>query len=441
MSDSILERQLEVQRSIPPVLVLPLAGESTEQYKTENFNPRGLDDLTRYGGFMVALIAWSIIEEGSQRVSLMPNGDDFEAMYTAGYGVRRQSLSPPEGVSAIQDKLGFYSAGSRPGYDSVFGRIIWMAQNAVTPSKFKTTEQIIQWGASRHVLPARDTTLEILGDDVREVPKLFGIEKLDEPDKRPSFLDLYRLGAMILAEHGRPLPRHKIDQRYPDVFSIKPSKAINNFFGGTNNFWLEFDLVVHGSGITEQKAVEIGVRRAIRTEDLDLTAVRLWELSKDNQLPYRPIRKIGIPAYRERVSEGYGAYKALCDRFEDQGVARDVMRVVCGRKFENSAIFETWLQDNRGVLQKISRNRTRGEALLTKIENGLALGSKPAYVWQLEETHKILHQWDLSDDEKRFAFDLIPRINTDEAMGSATTTPPDRAAFSITPRPWSRSII
>ena len=409
----------EIYRSLPPGLELPMANEPTEPYQIEHFEPKSLDDLTRYGAFMVALMVWSAGTGETERTSFMPTYQDFDAMYAAGYGVSSDQLQSNgterrPGIRRVQRALKFYPFSYRPDEEELRHDLKALADHAdFAPGTH--VKDIHSWAWARDLLPSRNMMFSVMTNP-SEVRNILSTEKL--LGEQLTLMDLYQLGAKVLRENdGRPPTRDELDERYSDAFAGgKPSTAIKVFFGTYRRFWQEFDLIVDSSGMSEQEAVSIGVRHAIATGDSRISHTRAKRLASDNKLPLSPLRRIGYVRYQEMIDADYAVYQELCEQLEPQGVTAEAMQVVCFRTFEPTAEFGDWLQQHADILKRLSGSRAA--FLRDRIRNGFDLTNQSLYQWQLKEAHKILDGWQLDEDQKRFVLDLVPRYDTDGVMAS-----------------------
>lgn len=435
-TDRLLE---EIYRSLPPDLELPGPEEPTDQYRIENFEPRSLEDLKRYGEFMVALMVWSAGMRETERTSFMPTARDFDDMHTAGYGVSTRQLQAdpsqprPEkpGLGKVQSTLKFYPRGFVPEADDLRKDLKALAQQTNFDPASTNIKQILSWARTRDLLPSESILKSVIPSSV-EVRMAFSVEK-HRLRERMTFMDVYRFGAQVLRDNnGRPPTRDELDTTYGEYFlGSKPHSVINAFFGSYRQFWLEFDLIVDSSGMTEQEAINAGTRHVIATSDTRLTNNRTRELSKNHVLPLHPIQRIGFRVYQKNIDEAYGVYLDMCERFEAQRVNEETMRLACFRTFEATAEFEGWLLQHVDALQKLSGNGSKAAFLRERIEKGIELDSLAVHEWRLKEIHKILDAWELNPAQKRFVFDLIPRVNTDEALGDAPPPADNSAAVAI----------
>lgn len=444
MSDTEQGPMLAVYRSLPPGLELPSPDDPTDHFLKEKFNHDNHEyaAIEQFGAFVVARAVWSAHK--THRVSFMPTQVDFKTAFADGYGLNLKRLQDPYGgLFKLRRAQGFYPKDYEPSADELKERFRWMAESALRPNidyepPDMSIREVMEWGRARHLLPARKIIYRILGN-TDEIRHLFALEK-PLYQREHNFFDVYQFAAQVLRDHGRPLTQEEMDESHSDRFTGSPSELIRSFFGGTNRLWLEFDLAPSSHGLSQQEIINLGVQDAIRTNNPHFTAERVRQLSRQKRLPQAVIlEKMGITVYRQKVEEGYNRYQQTLERFEDQGVSRDAMQVVC-QKFEATPEYEEWLQHHLSVLQRLSNVGARATFLRERIQHGLELDSRAVYTWRLSEIHKVLNAWKLDDNQKRFVFDLIPRINTDEAMDAGPPSTSADAAYSIHPRPWSRSI-
>lgn len=418
---------LPTEIGVPPGLLLPLPEESTEQFRAENFNHLHLtmEDMVDYGAFIVALLVLDAPRSG--RVSMMPTHGDIDQLYEAGYGLQRWRLQQPNvgGIIPFQTALGFYPSGTSPKPpEEIIARYQWIADNAYSPPADRDVSaesigimEIVRWAAKRHLAPSPNQIHRQLGGSTLALRKIFDVERkhVGEANK---FLRLYRFGARIVAEHKGPISSELMDELYADEFIGKPYETIRNAVDSYTDFWMEFGFLPKTPSLSKQEIVNLGVQRAIRKEKMDLNIPKIEELSAQNRFVSRlPIRKYfkGIAGYTCLVEDDYEVYLQIKEEFVANGVTGDVVQAAC-RKFDASTDFSLWLKQHENVLVKLSAKSWQANWIMDIVRNGFDLVHDDIFGMQLEDMSHALRQLRISGESARFIFDLIPRIDSDEAL-------------------------
>lgn len=409
---------LAVPEGLPPGIVPLLPEADTAKYRAENFNhgSHTPDDLRGYGIFVITLALYAAPDTG--RTNFMPTTMDFQELLEAGYGMGYHRLQKLGGIKALQRNLGFYPDGYHPEQEELLERLRWMAQYALKPpiefkSSHKKINQVIQWGADRNLLPARDITLDILGDARVYAQRMFGIETRSLRTAY-SYLDVYRFGARVIRENDGPLTRDALDQKYPSVFNARPGNIIKAFFGTLTNFWLQFDRIPESSGVSDDFAVTLGVRHAIKTGELSMKWGTLSQLIKEQKVSSKSI-KTDVRAYRQKVTEGYQAYLDVRDRYTQCGITAEVFQAAC-QKFEPTLDFEYKLWEGFNALHKLSSGTPAAHFILAAIRNGFDLEDERIFERQHRGLERAMRDLGIAGEDRRFIFDLIPRVDADEML-------------------------
>jgi hypothetical protein len=404
-------------------LELPGPDEPTERFLTENFLPvsRRPEALAGYGAFMVALAVFDAAE--GKRVSTMPVTDDLEALHEAGYGIGARTLNRHGGLQRIQLFLGYHPDGYNPTRKELLRRFKWIADNGYAaddlgePGTWDVAD-VIEWGAARDLTPAYNRTYRILDGDTSPLRDMLMVEARRFP--RPPFLDLFRFGARVLAEHGRPLSQKELNETYSDEFNGLPYNTIKHAFGTYTKFWLEFDRVPTSSGLTAQDIANLGVRWRIKNGGRELHFGIISDLSKQALFPSKqPINRYfpgGIDKYSQAIEPGYQRYLSLRDELSDRGVTPEVCKLAC-QKFEDSDEFVQRIRNNSRILEALSSDTPGAEFIRNLVKNGFNLLEESRYDFQQWYLEKAFSQLELTGKgEKRFILELIPRVDPDEFL-------------------------
>ncbi|HTE57947.1 MAG TPA: hypothetical protein VK694_04340 [Verrucomicrobiae bacterium] len=410
---------LAVPEVLPPGLFPLLETEDTDKYLTTNFNHANhtLEDLGDYGAFMVTLALWSASETG--RIDLAPTARDFREMYKAGYGPSYYRLQQYGGVAAVRRQLGYYPEDFRPEQSELLDRFRWMAQHAlqppldIAPETPKKLNQVIQWGADRSLLPSRTITLDVLGSARGEVQRLFGLETRVLRNQY-THNDVYRFGAHVIRENNGPLTRDKMNKKYRNYFRAHPGNVIVAFFGSITKFWLKFDRLPFAHGLTDQELVTVGIRHAIKSGTPYMSASVLRTLSKKQEFTQAPIDR-GLKAYRAAVEAGYDIYLDARNRYTQSGITPEVFQAAC-RKFEPTPAFEYGLWENFNTLHRLSSKTRPAIFALKAIQHGFDLEHDDIFARQHRALERALHDLDITGNDRKFVYDLIPRIDANEML-------------------------
>jgi hypothetical protein len=415
---------LATYESLPPGLWPPRAEEPTDQFLKENFNHDDHTDaeLITYGAFVVGLALL-----GPPRESMMPKREDFADMYEAGYGLSVNRLTTTYGgTRRLQRLMGFSVKGDVPEQPELIDRLRWMARYSLQPFRGenfppKSAEAVMHWGQSKDLLPSTPVIEDVLGGRARThalFVRLFSIEK---PRVRElyTFLDVYKFGATVIRENDGPLTRSEMNEKYHDYFRLNPYSVILSFFGSLHAFWLEFDHVADASGLTPQDVIHLGIRRAIADDDPCFTRKRVAELSRAKRFPNKPVQNLGgVMAYTELVEPGYQAYQKVRDRLVGCGVNESLVKSICQRKFEPTPEFEAWLCARIGLLRTLSLSTSYAQFLRELVQDGFDLDREAAYKLQQIGLPTALENLGIEGSQKRQLYELIPRIDPNEALAS-----------------------
>jgi hypothetical protein len=418
----------ETERGLPPGLWLPTAEESTDQYLRENFldRPHDYGDIVDYGAFMVALIV--LDAENSKRVSMMPTKRDVYALRKEGYGMTARSLDESGGLSRLQVELNFMPRGYDPPADKLLERYAWIADYAL--SRYDESErpgpnlrEVIQWSSNRNLTPGIRQSVRILGADTAEVRRMFRIDRIERSKRleKYTYHDIYRFGGKVIRENGGPLLHPELNERYANEFITTPHRMITRFFDSYADFWLEFNYVPNVRGLSKQAVRSLGVQWAIahETPNLGLSTVEELSLQKRFASSYHIKTEFGgLPAFRELIAQDYKQYLALRDEFATRGVLLEVFKTA-SRRFSATPEFEGWLRNHEDTLKTLSDGSEQATYVLKLMYGGLNLDDDVLYGMQREDLDKCLKRLGIvSDDGRRFIFDIIPRINSDEALAA-----------------------
>lgn len=422
---------LAVEKGLPPGLWLPTADESTEKYLSENFYRPNIEyeELVEYGKFVISLIF--LEQANTERISLMPRLADLDAMYEAGYGIPTHSFSNHYGgTKRLQHALGFHYNGYRPSETELLERFKWMADYAY-PQELLTGENkvtkihdIIKWGTARNLVPTEHVVRSILGGSNAKVMHIFNRHQHDA-DRDVDYMSVYRFGAQVLKEHGRKLSSEELDKLYPDVFPYPPSIVIKaKFKDRVRDFWQEFGFVPSIRKTSPDQPLIIGVRWAIANgfkniEDVTMKAEDIREMSRNGRfISLGPIyNKFGNSEnYFKEVQLLYKSYLQQQEEFADQGVAPHIFRVAC-RNYLPTPEFEINLNKHISTLRKLSDNSEKSKYIVGIMTDGFNLLDEEIYRLQFKDVKKYLRDLGITDKEEIcFVFDIIPHINTKEAL-------------------------
>jgi len=423
----------EYRRSLPPGLILPDKGQSTEQYLKENFRrpDRPYEDILGYGAFMVALIVWDAIESGSGRVSYMPTYEDVDNCNKAGYGMNREYLrvnySDPAqrrnylGHTRLNVAMGFCPDEFVPTRPWLLARFRWMAEHALDPTtdlERQNITAILDWGRARRLISHHAIVRSVLGGTTTEVGRIFGVEKLDAK-KQLTYRDVYRFGARVIRENDGPVTAQTLNRQYADVFDETPVAIIRAFFGPSLlTFWLEFDYV-SASAVSRQQLTTLGVRRAIATGEPELTSDQANHLSRQRRFfSAEPIYHHfkTIEAFNHAVAQEYVVYEQLRNELVTAGVSDELVRLSC-RKFEATSAFLGKLKINRQALVLLSTQSTDARLVLSHIREGFDLEDDQNFKIQHRRLASAMRHLGLTYAERTFVYERIPYINVDEMLG------------------------
>ncbi len=325
---------LEVEKGLPPGLWLPTAEESTEQYLTENFanKNRSDEDIIDYGAFMVALIFYE--QENTGRLSMMPNAIDLQEMNRAGDGISNQVLLAKHGgLTKLQRTLGFYPREYTPVKDEVLEIFRWIAEYSYAldplPEKIHDIEQVMAWGSARNLSPSIPKVYKSLNGNTALLRKMFNIERRDQYHQY-NYHDLYSFRERVIEENEGPISTSEMNLRYADRFVGLPSTVIKFKFTTMKKFWQEFDyLPLRTRSLSQEEAVNLGVRKAIQDNMVDLRVSVLNELSRQMRFPSLTLiyDKFtgGIQDYRDKVQAGYQQYVQLKNFWHTALITSSVM--------------------------------------------------------------------------------------------------------------------
>lgn len=415
---------LASEKCLPPGLWLPTADEPTAQYLTTNFanKERSYEELVEYGKFIVALTVLG--QDTSCRVSLMPNENDIKDMHDAGYGIPEHTLFRKHGgITKLQRALGFFPKNYFPGKGETLERFQWISKHAYQmdplPQGGNDIQDIIAWGSARHLSPGPKMVYRIFEGDTTELRKLFDLEKHDYR-RQYTKLDLYRFGAKVLHENGKPISRDELNNSYPDEFVSSPKAVIGLRLGSLTEFWAEFGYLPQSlAQLSDQDVLNFGVRKAIRDEGYSINYPMMQKLSKDRVFPSKSLihsRFGGNRAYADLVMLDYGRYLALKDTYHAKGVSPNVFKVAC-RLFTATAEFEARLDTSSPALAKLSIDSPASRYVLLIMQKGFDLLDKQTMALQFDDFTMFLHQLGITSlAEVHQIFDIVPRFDADEAI-------------------------
>lgn len=415
---------LATEKGLPPGLWLPTAEESTEQYLTVNFAQRDLEpeDLIDLGSFMVALAFLDAPNSG--RISMMPTTQDVKEMYEAGYGIPIRSLNrQPGGLQGLQKDLGFYPRGSTGTKPELITRFQWLYEHAYRidcddrqDDEIRTIDDLMLWGSARNLTPGRNRVYEAFQGDTSELRRAVNLEERDR-HRRYAMLDLYKFGARVLEEHGKPIKITELNAQYPDEFIATPGETIIGYFGSYTDFWLEFDRLPLSAKLSKRQILDLGVRRLIANDGEMLITGDVNELSKEMRFPSRaPIVRLfdDLPTYFAAIKQEYDNYLKLQAELSLQGVSEETLKVAC-QKYQSTPEYAQWIRDHVGVLRKLSSESSAAQYVKVIMSRGFDLASEVIFELQRDDLRRSLRTAGIRRKEEiRFILELIPRISAEE---------------------------
>ena len=416
-----------VEKGLPPGLWLPTPDEPIDIYKRENFSHgrHAYEDVLDFGVFVVARTFHCQTETG--RVSLMPVTSDLEALYDEGYGLSTKVLSTHYGgLTRLDKELGFFPREYEPTDVEVIKRFGWIAEygyslDPLPSGEVRKVEEILEWGAERHLTPSPGKVYRVLNGDTSPIRKMFNVEMRDRHNqyRRSRF---YSFGAQVLAECSKPLSEQELNQKYPDAFTGQAGGVVRWRLGSLTRFWMEFDrLPARSAGLTEQDVANFGVRWAIANGTPYIDTETINRLSGEGKFPSRILLNKyfdGIPDFRARVMNDYQAYLDLRRECEQVGVEACVFKAIAGRKFEATPDFKTKIKDNLRVFKILSNGTEESSYVLSIVQRGFNLLDDVIMDMQMEDFKKCLRRLGIRDrSQLRFIFDMVPLIDSDEFLG------------------------
>lgn len=414
---------LAVELGLPPGLWLPLPEEDTEQYRRERFNHanHSMERVVDLGAFATALI---VFKGDKDRLSYMPRQEDFEELFAAGYGLSKYHLDKPYGgLSGIQSRLGFYPRGSRPDKEETLQRAKWMAAYAIPLDKDFDMQDaimsdILRWGAKRNLMPSADYVMGLFGDDQRKLQRIFGKE-------RPNALrwyrkqDLYRFGARVLAENGRPITRDEINTKYGDMFIGNPDHIITEHFGTSAHFWAEFGWYMNQKGMKPAELVDIGVRMYILNPGNTLSYSKAEALSADGRFPspYLLETHFGrFTVYREKVEKVLQEFWRVREGLIKHGVSNEVITLAARKYSTEHNSFELW-RKYAHALHIISADTSSATYVRKLMREGLNLHDDTIFSMQKQDLIRALRGMKIkSRNDISFIIGLIPCLDLSEII-------------------------
>ena len=415
---------LAYKNALPPGLILPTAGEPTEQWRIQNFNVTGhpYDRVVRYGAFVVAQLAREY--DPDERVSLMPTAKDINRLFSEGYGMTRSRLNVDyDGLTPLNCDLGFYPRGYQPSRTELLTTYKQLAHRTPAGGEYPSREwnirDIIDWFSVRHLAPCRKIVYDTLGGSTD--PLLYLFDRMEFSHRMDiTYYDTYRFGARMLNQTGGQVPIKDMLGGYDEETNIRPRSAIETRFGSVNRFWLEFGKVYDTHGLTNQEILNIGTRHAIRTGDRDFSWRHVESLEQQHLLPgikgAIDDRFGGLPVYRQGVFADLAKYDDLVKYMASQGVSADVVLVACDH-FEPTDEFTAHLSSGINILAALSANSPVTDYILRLMRDGFDLLHAPTYDMQLEDFKAYLKKLGIvSYEDQSFVFGLVPRVDAEEAL-------------------------
>ncbi len=412
-----------MEKLLPPGLFLPTAEEDPSKYELQYFRgPNPVEDwrLVDYGAFVTSLVAFDAA--AGNRLSLMPNRNDFRAIHEAGYGPTVWRIQRTMGIVGVQQSLGFYPRNYRPDQNTILERYEWIQTNIFDPHNMHkgaiAVRPIVEWCTDRDLAPHLALLQEIFDGDIDPVRKIFGIRKRS-PLKDSPYTELFKLGAQIMHDHGSMLPSRQFNTGYRTDSGVQPVWAADRLFGGANKFWLEFGQVRDTSGLSLQDFVNVGTRYAIRSGDRELARKTVKEKSAEKRLPTGSSltqQAGGLPAYREMVNIDLALYDKLVMELDGIGVLPEVTQIFCG-KFEPTEEFRNWLISGKDVLAAFTENYDKTTYVRKIINQGFNLLDDEIFDLQLMDFMNELQRIGIDDRENvRFVLGAVPCVNADEIL-------------------------
>lgn len=411
---------------LPPGFFLALPDEPTEKFRNESFSHIGHDfeDIVEFGIFMVSLMVYkeNVTHEG--RTSMMPTTVDIQDLYDAGYGMSIGTLYTYGGVGKLQDALGFYPDRSKPDKKALLERFRYLKDTAIpqdSNASITSLDDVLKWGAERDLIPSINVTHQAFEYDMLALRSLFGVERR-EVVRHGTYLKAFRLGAQVIAEHGRPIETKQLDAEHPEVFNGKTSRMLRYLFGTLTEYWYEYGWVPNSRGMKKEDLLNLGVRWAINHDGHIPSTSEINRLSAQQlYVSQQPLKNHfdGVKHFREEVSKAYQVYQKCVSAMKREGVDAEVIRV-CSRRYDTSIDFPALLKDKKGVLQSLSDGSAKASWILKIMEQGFDLMDDEVLVMQIEDFVRSLKRRGISNDEDlRFIFSVIPRIHTDEGIKMA----------------------
>lgn len=403
---------------LPPGLWLPLAEESTEQYKDEVFDraDHEYERIVDFGMFAVALACFD--DERRDHGSLMPTERDIRGLKQAGYGVSRYHIDRDYGGYArLQAALGYYPRDYKPTREDLIGRLKWIADEVIPSATHfegsrNQVEDLLQWGKRRRLLPSRQIVHEVLDGDKELLRDIFLLPNMPTADGY-SKADVYRMAAKVLKEHGGPVTQKEFNELAPSSRSSKPYQAVFHTFGSMRNLWKEFGYITDSATMTAQDLVGCGVRFSIQNDGAKLTKPIIESLSKAKRFPstFMIAKEFGgsIRQYREEVGELYKLFEAAKKQLISYGVSQEMIKLIAWQ-YKVGVDFENYLLDHREILKTLSEDSKSAKYITGLIQSGFDLEFD--YIAKMQHTDfcKHLDILGINDRENRnFVLGLIPR--------------------------------
>jgi hypothetical protein len=415
----------ETAKGLPPRLWLPTAEEDTEHYRAEHMARTDLPyyQVENYGRFVVALISWDIQVNESDRVSTMPKKQDFNDLRELGFGMSSRHLQRRhDGVIKLQKALNYMPDGYTPSMGVLEDRFKWILNYAYfrdmeSDPHVLALDQLVRWGAERDYTPGYNKFYIIMDGDSSSIRRLRNVEKFRKPVDYKK-LELYRLGAQILEDHGEPLSEDNLHSQYDHRYKGSLRQAIVDNFGSFTNYWLEFDKVPTSSGLSKNTLINLGVRWRVANPDDTLSKPKIEDLSKQKLLfSPRPLTRFfgGVINYRNQVEDKYEEYKAVCEELEQDGVDH-LLLVAIGLRYGATDNFIRTVRHHASMLKELSKSAGDYIFISGLIMDGFDLLHDEVFDMQLQGLNRILDELGANKKARRFIFALIPRIDPDEVL-------------------------
>lgn len=417
------ERHESPNLPLPPGLALPSAQEPTDQYLSENLRPRhaGFDDTLRYSRFMIALIAFDVA--AGERDSTMPTITDVGDMYKIGYGFDPKQFNRNRmgfGWRQVQRTNGYYVEGDRPPRDKLLERFQYIADEGFVENDLDLSSarimDVLSWCTSRDLTPSAQAVLEILGGDTGDVQRIFSIER---KYRVRSIMDLYKFGQRVLDENNGPISVDQLDERYAADFPATPSNTLKYVFGTMSKFWLEFDLVPQGSGLSRSDVLRLALRHAINNDGAIMNSTDADHLSADGLFVSRPAVTRRFPTFRDfrlEVQDGYNVYLGMRTQLITQGISPDVVQLM-SQRFEPTDGWTADMYAHQSTLAALSQDTPPAAYLQAIVRHGFDLRDSAAYRQQLTRFRIAASQLGIdTTDHILFILRHTPRVSADELL-------------------------